>query len=71
MISFGILFLVSAAAGLLGAMTGMGGSVVLVPALTILGVDIKHAIATSKVAVIATSSGSTTSPGAPTWEARS
>lgn len=53
-----MLFLVSVAAGLLGSMTGMGGGVVLVPALTMLGLDIKHAIATSMIAVIATSSGS-------------
>lgn len=58
MVSFWILFLVAAAAGLVGSMTGMGGGVVLVPALTLLGVDIKHAIATSMIAVIATSSGS-------------
>jgi uncharacterized membrane protein YfcA len=35
----------------------MGGGVVLIPALTLLGVDIKHAIAISIVSVIATSSG--------------
>ena len=58
MATFELLFLVSIAAGLTGAMTGMGGGVVLVPALTLLGIDIKHAIAMSMVAVIATSSGS-------------
>jgi uncharacterized membrane protein YfcA len=58
MVTFELLFLVSSAAGFVGAMTGMGGGVVLVPALTLLGVDIKHAIAISMVAVIATSSGS-------------
>jgi uncharacterized membrane protein YfcA len=57
-ITFELLFLVSIVAGFVGAMTGMGGGVVLVPALTLLGVDIKHAIAVSMVAVIATSSGS-------------
>jgi uncharacterized membrane protein YfcA len=36
----------------------MGGGVVLIPVLTLLGVDIKHAIAVSIVSVIATSSGS-------------
>jgi len=41
-----------------GALTGLGGGVVLVPLLTIgLGVDIKYAIGTALVAVIATSSG--------------
>lgn len=52
------LLLVSAVAGFVGAMTGMGGGVVLIPALTLLGLDIKHAIAISIVSVIATSSGS-------------
>ncbi len=56
--SFPLLFLVSIAAGFVGAMAGMGGGVVLVPALTLLGLDIKHAIAISIVSVIATSSGS-------------
>src|SRR5512146_3331892 len=53
-----LLFLVSILAGFIGAMSGMGGGVVLVPALTLLGIDIKHAIAISIVSVIATSSGS-------------
>ena len=56
-LSFESLFLISLAAGLVGALTGMGGGVILVPALTFLGVDIKHAIAASMVSVIATSSG--------------
>jgi uncharacterized protein len=50
-------FLVSILAGFVGAMSGMGGGVVLIPALTLLGVDIKQAIAISIVSVIATSSG--------------
>lgn len=58
MISFAVLLPVSAAAGFVGAMSGMGGGVVLIPALTLLGVDIKHAIAVSILSVIATSSGS-------------
>jgi uncharacterized membrane protein YfcA len=51
------LFLVSVAAGFVGAMSGMGGGVVLIPALTLLGMDIKQAIAISIVSVVATSSG--------------
>ncbi|HYX52586.1 MAG TPA: sulfite exporter TauE/SafE family protein [Candidatus Limnocylindrales bacterium] len=48
----------SMAAGFLGALTGLGGGVVIVPALTLLlGVDIKYAIGASLVSVIATSSG--------------
>ncbi len=56
--SFEILLLISVVAGFVGAMSGMGGGVVLIPALTLLGMDIKHAIAISIVSVIATSSGS-------------
>ena len=45
-------------AGLIGALTGLGGGVVLVPMLTLgLGVDIRYAIGASLVCVIATSSG--------------
>lgn len=49
---------ISALAGFLGALTGLGGGVVVVPVLTLaLGVDIKYAIGASLVSVIATSSG--------------
>jgi uncharacterized membrane protein YfcA len=56
-VSFELAFVVSIAAGFVGAMSGMGGGIVLIPGLTLLGVDIKHAIAVSIVSVIATSSG--------------
>jgi uncharacterized membrane protein YfcA len=56
--SFHLLFLISIVAGFVGAMSGMGGGVILIPALTFFGMDIKHAIAVSIVSVIATSSGS-------------
>src|SRR5512143_561454 len=56
--SFELLFLVSIIAGFVGAMSGMGGGVILIPVLTLFGMDIKHAIAVSIVSVIATSSGS-------------
>jgi uncharacterized membrane protein YfcA len=53
-----LVFLISAAAGCLGALTGLGGGVVVTPALTLLlGVDIRYAIGASLVSVIATSSG--------------
>jgi len=46
------------AAGFLGALTGLGGGVVIVPLLTIVfGVDIRYAIGAALVSVIATSSG--------------
>lgn len=45
-------------AGLLGALTGLGGGVVIVPLLTLVfGVDLRYAIGASLVSVIATSSG--------------
>ena len=53
-----VLALVSCAAGFLGALTGLGGGVVLVPVLTIFfHVDLRYAIGASLVSVIATSSG--------------
>jgi uncharacterized membrane protein YfcA len=46
-------------AGLLGALTGLGGGVVIVPMLTLLfAVDMRYAIGAALVSVIATSSGS-------------
>lgn len=58
MIPFYLLFPVSILAGFVGALSGMGGGIILIPALTVLGVDIKHAIAISILSVIAMSSGS-------------
>jgi uncharacterized membrane protein YfcA len=58
MVSFQLLFPISIVAGFIGAMSGMGGGIVIIPMLTLLGVDIKHAIAISILSVIATSSGS-------------
>jgi uncharacterized membrane protein YfcA len=55
---FLLLLLVSVVAGFVGAMGGLGGGVILIPALTLIGIDIKHAIAISIVSAIATSSGS-------------
>jgi len=53
-----VVWALSALAGFLGALTGLGGGVVVVPALTLaMGVDIKYAIGASLVSVIATSSG--------------
>lgn len=53
-----LLLIGSIAAGLLGAITGLGGGVVLIPLLTIIfKVDIHYAIGTSLISVIATSSG--------------
>jgi uncharacterized membrane protein YfcA len=53
-----LVWLGSLTAGFLGALTGLGGGVVLVPMLTLLfGVDIRYAIGASLVSVIATSSG--------------
>ncbi|MFK0730218.1 MAG: sulfite exporter TauE/SafE family protein [Gloeotrichia echinulata IR180] len=49
-------------AGLVGALTGLGGGVVIVPLLTsVFGVDIRYAVGASLVSVIATSSGAASS----------
>lgn len=54
LIAFGI----SIAAGVLGSLLGLGGGIIVVPALTLLlGIDIRYAIGASIVSVIATSSG--------------
>ena len=54
-----LLFGTSVLAGLLGALTGLGGGVIMVPALALLfKVDIRYAIGASLISVIATSSGS-------------
>jgi uncharacterized membrane protein YfcA len=48
----------SLAAGFLGALTGLGGGVIIIPALSLIfGVDIRYAIGASLISVIATSSG--------------
>jgi len=53
-----VLGLASFAAGLLGAMTGLGGGFVIIPLLVVaFGVDIRYAIGASLLSVIATSSG--------------
>lgn len=53
-----LIFLVAIAAGLVGSMLGLGGGIIIVPALTLLfGYDIRTAVAASAVAVIATSTG--------------
>lgn len=52
------ILLVSVGAGIIGALAGVGGGIIVVPALTILfGVDVRLAIGASIVSVIATSSG--------------
>jgi uncharacterized membrane protein YfcA len=48
----------SMGAGLVGALTGLGGGIIIVPMLTLgLGIDIRYAIGASLISVIATSSG--------------
>lgn len=54
-----LVFGTSILAGFLGALTGLGGGVIIVPVLTLLfKVDLRYAIGASLVSVIATSSGS-------------
>lgn len=53
-----LVFLTSLLAGIVGALLGLGGGIIVVPALTVLfGIDIHFAIGASIVSVIATSSG--------------
>src|SRR5712692_8064179 len=55
------ILLLSILAGLLGSLLGLGGSLVTTPALVLLGVPVKFAIAAGMVTIIATSSGSASS----------
>ena len=59
--SCGLLFFVSIAAGLVGALSGMGGGVVLIPVLTACGVDIKRAIPLSIISMIVISNSASAS----------
>jgi uncharacterized membrane protein YfcA len=53
---------ISIAAGLIGSILGLGGGIIVVPALTLLfNIDIKYAIAASLISIIATSSGAAAS----------
>ena len=55
----GVLLLISIVAGCVGAMTSTGGGLILIPALTLCGVDIKHAIAVSALSLIVVSNAAT------------
>lgn len=53
-----LLFIVAYLAGLLGALTGLGGGIVIIPVLVLIfHVDIHYAMGASLISVIATSSG--------------
>lgn len=55
-----LLVVTGVAAGILGAIMGIGGGMIITPVLTVLmGLPIQYAIAASIIAVIATSSGAT------------
>ncbi len=52
------ILLIAVLAGFLGALLGLGGGIIVTPALTLLfGIDIRYAIGASIISVIATSSG--------------
>ncbi|HEY3368731.1 MAG TPA: sulfite exporter TauE/SafE family protein [Symbiobacteriaceae bacterium] len=53
-----VMFLISIAAGVIGAMLGLGGGIIIVPVLTLIyGVPVRTAVAASTVSIIATSTG--------------
>src|SRR5438552_15366236 len=55
---FSLTFVASIGAGVLGALLGLGGGIIIIPVLTVFfGVDIHYAIGASIVSVISTSSG--------------
>jgi len=54
----GVIALISLVAGFLGSLTGLGGGVVITPAMVLLlGIDLHYAIGATLISVIATSSG--------------
>ena len=56
-----LVLLISVGAGILGSLLGLGGGIIVIPALTLLfKIDIHYAIGASIVSVIATSSGAAT-----------
>lgn len=57
-----LLFFISIGAGFLGSLLGIGGGMIVIPALTLwLHIDIRYAIAASLISIIATSSGAAAS----------
>jgi len=57
-----ILLGISVFAGFLGSLLGLGGGIIVVPALTLIfGIDIRYAVAASLISIIATSSGAAAS----------
>jgi uncharacterized membrane protein YfcA len=61
MLNIPALTALSVAVGFLGALTGLGGASIIIPILLLLNVPVKEAVASSMVAIIATSSGSAAS----------
>lgn len=57
-----LLLVISILAGFIGALLGLGGGIIVIPALTLIfGVDIRYAVAASLISIIATSSGAAAS----------
>jgi uncharacterized protein len=57
-VNFLVIFLVGIGAGIVGSILGLGGGIIIVPALTLgFGMSIRTAVAASTVSIIATSTG--------------
>ena len=57
-----IVLIISVFAGFLGSLLGLGGGIIVVPALTLFfNIDIRYAVAASLISIIATSSGAAAS----------
>jgi uncharacterized membrane protein YfcA len=57
-----IIFIGALCAGFIGSLTGLGGAIIIIPLLNLgLGYDMKYAIGTGLIAVVATSSGASLS----------
>ncbi len=55
-------FLISCFTGVFGVLTGLGGGMLLIPILTLMGVDLYHAMGASLISIITTSMSAASTP---------